>query len=73
MQSYTGVELLHVLFVNDVGPILLIAFTNQALDHMLCSVLDAGIMTDIVRLGSRTSADEPIVQYSIETQEMVTG
>lgn len=50
----------------------MIAFTNHALDHMLCSVLDAGITKDIVRLGSRSS-DERISQYSIETREMVAG
>ena len=50
----------------------MIAFTNHALDHMLCSVLDAGITTDMIRLGSRTS-DERISQYSIEMREMVAG
>ncbi|KAI9460073.1 hypothetical protein HD554DRAFT_1598622 [Boletus coccyginus] len=71
-KSYTGVELLRVLIANDIGPILMIAFTNHALDHMLCSVLDASITTDIVRLGSRTS-DDRISQYSIETREMAAG
>ncbi|KAF9227364.1 hypothetical protein BS17DRAFT_747823 [Gyrodon lividus] len=71
-KSYTGVELLRVLITNQVGPILMIAFTNHALDHMLCSVLDANITTKIVRLGSRSS-DERISEYSIETREMVAG
>ncbi|KIJ68146.1 hypothetical protein HYDPIDRAFT_107807 [Hydnomerulius pinastri MD-312] len=71
-KSYTGVELLRVLMANHVGPILMIAFTNHALDHMLSSVLDANITTNIVRLGSRSS-DERISQYSIETREMVAG
>ena len=61
-----------MLISNNIGPILMIAFTNHALDHMLCSVLDARITTDIVRLGSRTS-DERISQYSIETRELVAG
>lgn len=61
-----------MLVANGIGPILMIAFTNHALDHMLCSVLDADITTDIVRLGSRTSEDR-ISQYSIETREMVAG
>ncbi|KAG2361405.1 hypothetical protein BDR07DRAFT_1472123 [Suillus spraguei] len=69
-KSYTGVELLRVLRANDVGPILMIAFTNHALDHMLGSVLDADITKKVVRLGSR-SADERISQYSIETLERV--
>lgn len=71
-KSFTGVEILRVLKTNDVGPILMIAFTNHALDHMLCSVLDANITHKIVRLGSRSS-DERISQYSIETLEMADG
>ena len=47
----------------------MIAFTNHALDHLLSGVLDAGITTKIVRLGSRSS-DERISQFSIENLEM---
>jgi hypothetical protein len=72
VQSFTGVEILRVLKANNVGPILMIAFTNHALDHMLCSVLDANITRNIVRLGSRSS-DERISQYSIETMELADG
>lgn len=50
----------------------MIAFTNHALDHMLSSVLDAKITSDIVRLGSRSS-DERISEYSIEVRERVVG
>lgn len=71
-KSFTGVEILRVLLANDVRPILLIAFTNHALDHMLTSVLDAGITNKVVRLGSR-SADEKISQYSMEAIETVAG
>ncbi|KAJ7202968.1 AAA domain-containing protein [Mycena haematopus] len=71
-KSYTGVEILRVLLANRVRPILMIAFTNHALDHMLTSVLDAGITNKVVRLGSR-SADETISKYSMETIEMVAG
>lgn len=52
------------------GPIILIAFTNHALDHMLCSVLDAKITQKIVRLGSR-SADPRIAMFSMEEIESV--
>jgi len=45
----------------------MIAFTNHALDHMLCSVLDADITKKIVRLGHRTS-DERIA--TTETLQM---
>jgi hypothetical protein len=71
-QSFTGVELIRVLLDNKVRPILMIAFTNHALDHMLTSVLDAGITSRIVRLGSR-SADERISQFSMENLELVAG
>ncbi|KAJ7188061.1 hypothetical protein C8R46DRAFT_1053533 [Mycena filopes] len=71
-KSYTGVEILRVLLANNVRPILMIAFTNHALDHMLTSVLDAGITKKVVRLGSR-SADERISKYSMDTIEMVAG
>ena len=69
-QSFTGVEIIRVLKANGIGPILLIAFTNHALDHMLSSILDADITKRIVRLGRRTN-DERVAQYSMETLEMV--
>ncbi|KDQ57638.1 hypothetical protein JAAARDRAFT_270513 [Jaapia argillacea MUCL 33604] len=71
-KSYTGVELLRVLLANKIRPILMIAFTNHALDHMLLSVLDANITKSIVRLGSR-STEERLANFNIETLEMVAG
>ena len=50
----------------------MIAFTNHALDHLLCSVLDADITQKIVRLGSRSS-NERIAKFSIEAMEEVAG
>lgn len=50
----------------------MIAFTNHALDHMLTSVLDAGITKKIVRLGGR-STDERISKLSMENIEKVAG
>ncbi|KAH6914275.1 hypothetical protein BKA70DRAFT_1558250 [Coprinopsis sp. MPI-PUGE-AT-0042] len=70
-KSFVGIELLRVL-VKSATPILMIAFTNHALDHLLTGVLDANITKKVVRLGSR-SADERISQYSIETLETVAG
>ncbi|KDQ16534.1 hypothetical protein BOTBODRAFT_107034 [Botryobasidium botryosum FD-172 SS1] len=67
-KSYTGVELIRVLIANKITPIILIAFTNHALDHMLLSVMDAGITSNIVRLGSR-SANERIAELSLERLE----
>ena len=69
-QSFTGVEIIRVLKANRIGPILLIAFTNHALDHMLSSILDADITKRIVRLGRRAN-DERVAQYSLETLERV--
>jgi hypothetical protein len=71
-KSYTGVELLRVLIKNKVRPILMIALTNHALDHLLSAALDAGITKQIARLGSR-SADEKISRYNIEEMEKVAG
>jgi len=47
----------------------MIAFTNHALDHLLGNILDAGITEKIARLGSRHSAHERIVPFSLEYLE----
>lgn len=62
---------MRILLANNVGRILLIAFTNHALDHLLGSVLDKGITKKIVRLGSRSS-DERIAPFSIENLERLS-
>ncbi|KAG9089663.1 hypothetical protein FRC06_001443 [Ceratobasidium sp. 370] len=62
-KSYTGVEIIKLLVRNAVTPIVLMAFTNHALDHMLLSVLDK-VTTSIARLGSRSS-DERLSQFSL--------
>ena len=56
------------MFDNKIKPIVLIAFTNHALDHMLTSILDAKITKKFVRLGSR-STDERIGEYSLRNLE----
>ncbi|KAF8656756.1 hypothetical protein AX16_002435 [Volvariella volvacea WC 439] len=71
-KSYTGVELLRVL-LPKAKPILMIAFTNHALDHMLGSILDAGITQNVVRLGGRSSADERVSRFSLEELELKAG
>ncbi|CAK9783070.1 unnamed protein product [Cutaneotrichosporon oleaginosum] len=58
-KTFTGVELLRVLFANKAGPVLLLAFTNHALDHIIRAIHDADVTKDIVRLGSR-SKDEVV-------------
>lgn len=57
--------MLRVLIANKVGPILLIAFTNHALDHILINVLEKKITNKIVRLGSRSS-HEVVSEYSLD-------
>jgi hypothetical protein len=52
--------------------LVLIAFTNHALDRMLLSVLDANITSRMVRLGSRSS-DERIAQYNLTKLEKELG
>ncbi|KXN82337.1 NFX1-type zinc finger-containing protein 1 [Leucoagaricus sp. SymC.cos] len=66
--SYTAKEILRVLFTSKIRPIVLIAFTNHALDHMVSSVLDAKITEKIVRLGTRSS-DERIQEYTLDKLE----
>ena len=51
---------------------MLIAYTNLALDHLLTSILDAKITTNIVRLGARAT-DERIAQYSLTRLEQLAG
>ncbi|KLO14620.1 P-loop containing nucleoside triphosphate hydrolase protein [Schizopora paradoxa] len=63
-KTFIGIELIRVLVNSRALPIVLIAFTNHALDHMLGAVLDAGITKKIVRLGGR-SADEKIQKFSL--------
>ncbi|KIO31502.1 hypothetical protein M407DRAFT_67906 [Tulasnella calospora MUT 4182] len=64
-KSFTGIELLRVLISTGIKPILLIAFTNHALDNILTHVLEKGLTTDIVRLGSRSN-DKNLAQYRLE-------
>lgn len=50
---------------SGVRPVLLIAFTNHALDNIITHVLEKGITKKIVRLGAR-SADPTVSQYTLE-------
>ena len=67
-KTFAGVELVKVLLRNQVGPIILIAYTNHALDNILHDIIEKGITKDVVRLGSR-SKDDPVSSYSIEELE----
>ena len=43
------------------------------MDHLLCNILDADITKNIARLGSRHSAHERILPYSLEELEKQSG
>lgn len=73
-KTFIGIELIRVLLNSNVGPILLIAFTNHALDHMLTSIVNAKITdaSNVVRLGGRPS-DPAVIPYSMEELERTIG
>ncbi|KAG8872870.1 hypothetical protein FRB97_007276 [Tulasnella sp. 331] len=71
-KSFCGTEILQVLVANKVRPILLIAFTNHALDNILVQVLEKKITDKIVRLGSR-SKHEIIEKYGLKELMTIGG
>ncbi|KAI1789230.1 hypothetical protein LXA43DRAFT_1155066 [Ganoderma leucocontextum] len=71
-KSFMAKQTLRVLFATKIRPIVLIAYTNHALDHMVTSVLDAKITQKIVRLGTRSS-DERIAEYTLDKLEKLAA
>ncbi|QRW23932.1 Zinc finger, NF-X1-type [Rhizoctonia solani] len=71
-KSYTGLELIRVLIKNQISPILLVAYTNHALDHMLKGILDADITKNLIRLGSRSAVDERLASFSLDEAEKIS-
>jgi hypothetical protein len=59
-KSYTGVALMKVLLANKaaagLGPILVVTFTNHALDGPLEHALDAGVK-QVIRIGSKSKSE----------------
>lgn len=60
-KSYCGVQLIKILLDNNrrdcmLGPILIVCFTNHALDQLLEHLLDAGI-EQVIRIGSRSKSE----------------
>lgn len=53
-KTFTGIEFLRVLLANRVKPILMLGFTNHAVDHILRAAYE-GVSTNIVRLGTRSN------------------
>jgi hypothetical protein len=60
------------MFISTDNLLVLIAYTNLALDHLLTSILDAKITTNIVRLGSRVT-DERIAEFGLNNLEQLAG
>ncbi|KAF2500633.1 P-loop containing nucleoside triphosphate hydrolase protein [Lophium mytilinum] len=59
-KSYTGVSLIKVLLANKIraklGPILLITYTNHALDQIMEHLNEHGV-TQMIRMGSRSKSE----------------
>jgi hypothetical protein len=59
-KSYTGIALTRALLANkkaaDLGPILVVCYTNHALDQILEHFLDSGI-TRVIRMGGRSKSE----------------
>jgi hypothetical protein len=60
-KSYLGVKLLQVLLAaknkSKLGPIVVICYTNHALDQFLCHLLEVGIRK-IIRIGGQSKTEE---------------
>ncbi|KAL4772510.1 hypothetical protein BDW60DRAFT_207131 [Aspergillus nidulans var. acristatus] len=62
-KSFTGVTLIKVLLANKVkvkrrlGPIVCVCYTNHALDQLLEDLLDNGITSQIIRVGSQSKSE----------------
>ena len=62
-----------MILINNLRALLvLIAYTNHALDHLLTSILDAEITTKIVRLGTKTK-HERIARYTLNRLERASS
>ncbi|KAF4244417.1 hypothetical protein CNMCM6805_008669 [Aspergillus fumigatiaffinis] len=63
-KSYTGVALIRVLLANkkqgktNLGPVLCVTYTNHALDQLLEALIDKGVTSQIVRIGSQSKSDQ---------------
>ncbi|KAH7108426.1 AAA domain-containing protein [Auriculariales sp. MPI-PUGE-AT-0066] len=67
--SKVSMQLLRVL-LQHVKPIMIITFTNRAVDNILEAVLNAKITKNIVRLGSRVP--KRLSSYALDSLELVT-
>ncbi|KAJ3167234.1 hypothetical protein HDU87_001723, partial [Geranomyces variabilis] len=60
-KSYIGVQIVKVLLANkralNLGPVICVCYTNHALDQFLEHLLDSGVTTNMVRMGSRSQSE----------------
>ena len=60
-KSFTGIALIKVLLANkkraNIGPLVCVCYTNHALDQLLEGLIDDGITSQIVRIGSRSRSE----------------
>ena len=68
-KTYTGVQLIKTLILNNVQPIILVAQTNHALDNILRAVHDTGVTPDIIRLGMGTE-DEALKKLTFKRRQL---
>lgn len=77
-KSYTGIALMKILLHNqeaaDLGPILVVTFTNHALDQQLEHLVKAGV-TNIVRVGARSKSEllQDVTLNRLRNQERETS
>lgn len=74
-KSYTGIGLIRVLLDNktkgDLGPLVLVSYTNHALDQLLEHLVDTGVK-QIIRIGSR-SRSEKLTELNLRVVAMQCG
>ncbi len=60
-KTFAGVEILKVLLANQraaqLGPIMIVCYTNHALDQLLEHILDANAKTRVIRMGSQSKSE----------------
>ena len=41
----------------DIGPLICVSYTNNTLDQLLNSVIDSGVTSEVVRIGSQSKSE----------------
>lgn len=60
-KTFAGVEILQVLLHNqkkaNLGPIIIVCYTNHALDQLLEHIIDSGTIVNILRMGAQSKSE----------------